>query len=44
MQKAGLIGLTEEPYSASFGNVPEKQIEYQEAVEGKWGCARGLRA
>lgn len=37
-------GLTEEPYGASCGNQPQKQIEYQEAAEGKWGCANDLCA
>lgn len=36
--------LTEEPYGASIAAFPEKQIRYQEAAEGKWGCARDLCA
>ena len=34
--------LTEEPYGASVAANPELQIRYQEAAEGKWGCARDL--
>jgi benzoyl-CoA reductase subunit B len=37
-------GLTEEPYGASVGANPELQVKYQEAAEGKWGCARDLCA
>ncbi len=37
-------GLTEEPYGASVGANPELQVRYQEAAEGKWGCARDLCA
>jgi len=36
--------LTEEPYGASVGADPETQVRYQEAAEGKWGCARDLCA
>ena len=36
--------LTEEPYGASVGANPELQVRYQEAAEGKWGCARDLCA
>ena len=36
--------LTEEPYGASVGANPELQVKYQEAAEGKWGCARDLCA
>ena len=36
--------LTEEPYGASCGANPEVQVRYQEAAEGKWGCARDLCA
>ena len=36
--------LTEEPYGASCGFNPEAQVRYQEAAEGKWGCARDLCA
>ena len=36
--------LTEEPYGASVGANPEVQVRYQEAAEGKWGCARDLCA
>jgi benzoyl-CoA reductase subunit B len=37
-------GLTEEPYGASVGANPEMQVRYQEAAEGKWGCANDLCA
>jgi len=37
-------GLTEEPYGASVGANPEVQVRYQEAAEGKWGCANDLCA
>jgi len=37
-------GLTEEPYGASVGANPEVQVRYQEAAEGKFGCARDLCA
>ncbi len=37
-------GLTEEPYGASVGANPALQVRYQEAAEGKWGCARDLCA
>jgi benzoyl-CoA reductase subunit B len=37
-------GLTEEPYGASVGSHPPTQVRYQEAAEGKWGCARDLCA
>jgi benzoyl-CoA reductase subunit B len=37
-------GLTEEPYGASVGANPALQVKYQEAAEGKWGCARDLCA
>jgi len=37
-------GLTEEPYGASVGANPQLQVKYQEAAEGKWGCARDLCA
>ena len=37
-------GLTEEPYGASVGADPALQVRYQEAAEGKWGCARDLCA
>jgi benzoyl-CoA reductase subunit B len=37
-------GLTEEPYGASVGANPELRVKYQEAAEGKWGCARDLCA
>jgi len=37
-------GLTEEPYGASIGADPALQVRYQEAAEGKWGCARDLCA
>lgn len=37
-------GLTEEPYGASIAANPELQVRYQEAAEGKWGCARDLCA
>ena len=36
--------LTEEPYGASVGADPKLQVRYQEAAEGKWGCARDLCA
>jgi benzoyl-CoA reductase subunit B len=36
--------LTEEPYGASIGHDTAKQVRYQEAAEGKWGCARDLCA
>jgi benzoyl-CoA reductase subunit B len=36
--------LTEEPYGASVGADPKLQVKYQEAAEGKWGCARDLCA
>ena len=36
--------LTEEPYGASIGADPKLQVRYQEAAEGKWGCARDLCA
>mgnify|MGYP001050438866 CR=1 FL=1 len=36
--------LTEEPYGASVGANPEAQVRYQEAAEGKWGCANDLCA
>lgn len=36
--------LTEEPYGASVGANPEVQVRYQEAAEGKWGCANDLCA
>ncbi len=36
--------LTEEPYGASVGADPRLQVKYQEAAEGKWGCARDLCA
>ncbi len=36
--------LTEEPYGASVGTDPKLQVKYQEAAEGKWGCARDLCA
>jgi benzoyl-CoA reductase subunit B len=35
-------GLSEEPYGASIAHNPELQVRYQEAAEGKWGCARDL--
>ena len=34
--------LTEEPYGAAIGADPPTQVRYQEAAEGKWGCARDL--
>ncbi|MDP2729725.1 MAG: benzoyl-CoA reductase, bzd-type, subunit O [Dehalococcoidales bacterium] len=37
-------GLTEEPYGASVAVDPERQVRFQEAAEGKWGCARDLCA
>ena len=37
-------GLTEEPYGASVGANPEVQVRYQEAAEGRWGCANDLCA
>lgn len=37
-------GLSEEPYGASIGHIPELQVRYQEAAEGRWGCARDLCA
>jgi benzoyl-CoA reductase subunit B len=37
-------GLTEEPYGASIGADPQLQVRYQEAAEGKWGCANDLCA
>lgn len=37
-------GLTEEPYGASIGANPAMQVRYQEAAEGKWGCANDLCA
>ncbi|MEW5724806.1 MAG: benzoyl-CoA reductase, bzd-type, subunit O [Thermodesulfobacteriota bacterium] len=37
-------GLTEEPYGASCGADPKIQVRYQEAAEGRWGCARDLCA
>ena len=37
-------GLTDEPYGASVGADPKLQVRYQEAAEGKWGCARDLCA
>ena len=36
--------LTEEPYGASVGADPKLQVKFQEAAEGKWGCARDLCA
>ena len=36
--------LTEEPYGATCGAVPAIQRKYQEAAEGKWGCAKDLCA
>jgi benzoyl-CoA reductase subunit B len=36
--------LSEEPYGASCGFVPGKATQYQEAAEGKFGCARDLCA
>ena len=39
-----VYGLTEEPYGASVGYDPKLQVRYQEAAEGKWGCARDLCA
>jgi benzoyl-CoA reductase subunit B len=39
-----VYGLTEEPYGASVGHDPKLQVRYQEAAEGKWGCARDLCA
>lgn len=36
--------LTEEPYGAAIGADPKLQVRYQEAAEGKWGCARDLCA
>ncbi|MFQ6117150.1 MAG: benzoyl-CoA reductase, bzd-type, subunit O [Candidatus Bipolaricaulia bacterium] len=36
--------LTEEPYGASVGANPPVQVKYQEAAEGRWGCARDLCA
>ncbi len=35
-------GLTEEPYGASVAADTKLQVRYQEAAEGKWGCARDL--
>ena len=34
--------LTEEPYGASIGFDRKRQVRYQEAAEGKWGCANDL--
>lgn len=42
--KGEVHGLTEEPYGASCGANPTVQVRYQEAAEGKWGCARDLCA
>ncbi|MEE8419395.1 MAG: benzoyl-CoA reductase, bzd-type, subunit O [Dehalococcoidales bacterium] len=39
-----VYGLTEEPYGASIAADPKMQVRYQEAAEGKWGCARDLCA
>lgn len=39
-----IYSLTEEPYSASVAANPPLQVRYQEAAEGKWGCARDLCA
>ncbi len=36
--------LSEEPYGASCGFVKGKATQYQEAAEGKWGCARDVCA
>jgi benzoyl-CoA reductase subunit B len=36
--------LTEEPYGASVGADRKLQVKFQEAAEGKWGCARDLCA
>ena len=36
--------LTEEPYGAAVGADPKLQVRYQEAAEGKFGCARDLCA
>lgn len=39
-----VYGLTEEPYGASIAADTKMQVRYQEAAEGKWGCARDLCA
>jgi len=40
--KGEVYVLTEEPYGASVGHDKAKQVRFQEAAEGKWGCARDL--
>ena len=42
--EGGVYPLTEEPYGASVGANPKMQVRFQEAAEGKWGCARDLCA
>ncbi|MCL5962508.1 MAG: benzoyl-CoA reductase, bzd-type, subunit O [Chloroflexi bacterium] len=39
-----VYGLTDEPYGASVGHDPQLQVRYQEAAEGRFGCARDLCA